>query len=638
MCIARIDDGKLFQYHRSKLKSRQSMRNEHNSFEEALSTKESAAERPQDEVREFTKEYSPKWRQDTARQVRELRRDYQEKKRAAAAENEMRAEQRLLLDAEIADLEHNADFYREQLVRLDEQIENQKSRVWFRVKSLFGFDPKELPEETEFQEQVTALRKILQEAAGKRQLLQDMEDVILDDAELIAAKEEIAKFYEEQGGLKDDFEREQERGLRSVHEVSKNRQVLFLHGLPSGGLEANTEQNNPNIATSAMTFLDRAKTLVGLEPTISASTKHLSEAGVSQEHSITAGRQRFGGEGRIYERPVLYKAGFILGEGKIVSAYGGDAATTAENTKRRFSKYDRSLRSAVQGDFAERLEDALEHKVEEKSGIAESAINELVIEKPSITGAYAYIDMPDDFESWGGNGQEKTQETYRQYREEITEQQMGTILSSLELSKEFGLPAYGVREDGGILDLLGEDIQSVSPEQVTKREFSFSAEERIGYVENAMGFARDETLQSDARAKLAEIQSLGGSHDNDPGLATRLENKEKAARMLRILDERNDDLFDYIRIEARDNGLLDVSPDEFLRRERETGSSEETLQILGEALTGSDSIQGAISSFQETKLLRENLKQRIFRPKEELSEERLTDAPYEKGRPSENAL
>lgn len=477
-------------------------------------------------TKQFTKEYSPKWRNAEAKRIREMRQEYFQKKQTIAQENEVRAETRTAVEYELSSKEQEMAQYAETLRKLDDEIEERKNTAWFKIKNMFGF-AEGLPEERMWGENISKLREAKHEAEEKRQLLAETEDVVLDNAEMKLAKEEVRKFYEEQKGIKDVFEQEKDKE-RSVTEVAKQKQVLFLHGLPSRNT-ANTSMNNPNVDTESMGLIDRAKMVIGLEPTISVSTKHTGKEGVSAEQALIKQKRS-----TLHQNPVLYETGLILNGGHITSAYGGDAGSLAEGTKRRFSKYDSTIHSAIQENFSENLNAALEHRIV-GSGISETLINELVVEKPSVSGSFAYFEKLDDYDDFLHHyekhkdqiSEKEIEYRYQEYRREKEYKQNSDIVSVLKLSQELGIPAYGVKENGELFDLLDEDFNEVLPEDVMSKKFSFSADDRINYIKNSMGFSQNETLTKEAQQKLEEIQQMepeeGGEDVIRQGYRTRAE-------------------------------------------------------------------------------------------------------------------
>lgn len=545
-------------------------------------------------TRQFTKEYSPKWRNAEAKRIRDMRREYFKKKQTITQENEARAETRTAVESELSAKEKEMAEHAETLRKLDDEIVERKNAAWFKIKNMFGFS-EELPEERVWSEKISELREVKREAEEKKRLLTETEEVVLDNAELKLAKEEVRKFYEEQKGIKDIFEQEKDK-KRNVAEVAKQKRVLFLHALPSNGEEANTAMNNPNVVTSAMGILERAKMLIGLEPTISVSTKQLSTNGVEQEKAVI---QKTGGH------PVLYRAGLILNGGNIMSAYGGDAGTLAEGTKRRFSKYDSSLRSTIQEDFSHNLDTALEHRIE-KYGPTNSGINELVIKKPSVSGSFSYFTAPVGREKFLENNYGNL-EDFEPYRQNMERQQIRYALSALELSKGLGMPAYGVKENGAILDLLDEDFTDVLPEEVMAKKFSFSTNDRINYVKNSMGFSQNEILTKEAQQKLEEIAQM--EPDENDKNTLREEYRSRAEHIIHALSEKYDGIYELLRHEVFKGSFNETAtmPEALQFIQNERNYSPQAMEIMQKDLSSYASVEDALRGNTKRMALRKKL-------------------------------
>lgn len=536
-------------------------------------------------TRQFTKEYSPKWRTAEAKRIRDMRKEYFDKKQAVAKENEARGAQRPLLENDLSQIETQMAQQKDELEKIDGEIEKRKSTAWFKIKSKFGF-AEELPEEQKLKEKNSDLEELAREAEEKKQLLAETEEVVLDNAKLKLAKEEVRKFYEEQKGIKDVFEQEKDKE-RSVTEIAKQKQVLFLHGLP-GSAEEDKLFYNPKVKTFAMGALDRAKVVIGLEPTISVSAKQFSKEGLENEKAITK---------ELNGRPVVYRTGLLLNGGNIISAYGSDAGTRAEG-KSRFSDNDEALRSSVQRDFSKNLDDALSYNIKEKKQFLPTNYTELVVEKPAVSGSFSYFDAP------LGIYYGEHSEDYTGDRQRAKEFQTRTTMSALELSKGLGIPAYGVGENGELFELLNEDFNDISQEDVMSKKFSFSTDERVDYVKNSMSFSQNETLTNEAQQKLEEIQQMeSGEKVEDP---IRKEYQSKAEHMIQALDETYDGVYNMIHTESFFGAISEsATMPEFLHYiQNEKNYSPQIMKKLEDVCSRYASVEEALRGDENSKVIR----------------------------------
>ena len=271
---------------------------------------------------EFSKEYSKEYRKRLAAELREIRQKYRVD---FPSENKERGQLRDAIDKQLAEDSGRAEetnmqagqqkgayeaaaaelsLRHREIEALEQAIERKKNsyvRSFAAAATLrLGFVEeshetrlKRLRHETEALQRDVSVKKHTAESAqssaeniglanqGSTSTLLwyrgQLEDLILDQAETDVLKQKIASFYENQLGIKDDWEQTQR--LREVAFQSRQHNVLFLHGINLAPAEhmANTADNNPTLNTRALTGIAKAELLLGLEPTISTSTVLLDE-------------------------------------------------------------------------------------------------------------------------------------------------------------------------------------------------------------------------------------------------------------------------------------------------------------------------------------------------------------------------
>lgn len=397
------------------------------------------------EVRDFTKQYSGFWRDRLAEKIRDARSQYREKQASFRAVNLERGVKRTELDAEIAILATEIGETDAKLESQKNELEKEKSRIAYRIANLIG-RPKAMPNESIIQGMETESAELRTRLEEKRGLAKESEEIILDGHELKDARAEIDKFYEEQMGIQKVFEQEK-ASERDVATVSNEKGVLFLHALSLDGyVSTNTSENNPIIDTEKMTSLDKVRIVLGVEPAISVSTRNII------------------GENKV---ETMYPMGLIIGAGTVLSAYGGDAGTYADNPSVRRSQDDDRLKSAVQEDFSQNMKGALERELSmSSSGAVGSATawNELVVENPMVSGVFIQMNS---------FGNEATRA-------------VASMKQAFIMSKEFGLPVYGIRHNGEMLQFLSEDFSTIAQEEVLSYRCELGMDEKIQGVEKAL--------------------------------------------------------------------------------------------------------------------------------------------------------
>ena len=326
-------------------------------LEIAVEEENSDSENSHTELVKFSKRYSHAGRQKIAEEIRELRFQYFKKEKGNPERQETVAKQEKSIEV----LQKEKEQIEAEIKELEDQIEQQKARLWHRVSSMFRKN--EIEQELQLDPKKKKLEDFKKDIESRLKIIGEMESVILDTSSLEEAKDTLDSFYKEQSELKSTFEGEEKS--RDVETLSKEKGYIFLHGIPTKNRGMNnTAENNPALKTSGMSTEDKLSLLIGLEPTISASV-------------LKEGQQ---------DAQTYYTFGIILGGGKILAAYKEDSGTLAESLYSRRSKYDRETReTSIQANIEKKLEEAVNAPAESRNW---GKYNEIVVEQPKVAGLY----------------------------------------------------------------------------------------------------------------------------------------------------------------------------------------------------------------------------------------------------------
>ncbi len=201
-------------------------------------------------------------------------------------------------------------------------------------------------------------RRSREMADERAQLIAQYDRIIAEENELGALMEEAQKENEAWDEEKRHDYLESER-RRDLTQLSREHKTFFVHDIVTAAWKPS--ENNEAVNTKQMDWGDQFDVLLGLEPTIAASTLDHAHGGEQR----TFGQQSWG---------VFLSGGRVLG-GNVV-----DAGTRA------YGLYDRVVPKGKDDP------DAIEHAI---TGRGEGH-NELIIEKPEIAGVYAkwFPDIP----------------------------------------------------------------------------------------------------------------------------------------------------------------------------------------------------------------------------------------------------
>ena len=447
--------------------------NENVSPSEKEPTPAESSGEPKTEAYDFSKEFSKRGRNEMAVEIRQLRQKYM---KDIPAENERLAGERSVLSEKRGAYEQQIDAAgrnlaettkeqnewlaaQEELKHIKEEIEKRKSSLWYKIQRRFGGGKDVSQKETEyFQKKNEAgyfneYRVMEAEENQKRaertgsdmiafydRQIKEVEDVVIDEAWHDKAKERISEFYGKQSEIKKEFGQDQED--RDIQGNAKKHNVLFLHGIPFEAQMANTSMNNAALDTEMMTSEDKALFLAGLEPTISVSSKTLN--------AETAEMMPERGE-------LIYETGLIIGNGKVMSAYGEDEGTVVESLDIKGAK---SGPSSIQTNIAENIAKAVSPG--ERSDERMTTWNELVVRNPKATGMYIM-------------------ENAKNYDVAFPRVQ--------KLAEEMHIPVIRVSRDGKMFNLT--ENRETTAEEVMGNTKDFSTEEKIGFIERTKKFVKE---------------------------------------------------------------------------------------------------------------------------------------------------
>lgn len=319
-------------------------------------------------TKEFTKRYSRTGRHVLADEIRELR--FQQSKHA-----EGNPERQQTLDvhkSEVEKMQQEHVTLIEEIKTLEKEIEDEKEKVWHKVKSFFRTI--ELEQELQLATTNKKAEELKKNIEERLKIISEIENAISDTSLLEEAKNKVDDFYNEQSELKKSFESEEAK--RSIETLSIEHDCVFIHGIPwkSKVGEGTTGENNPILNHGAFGMPEeRTAMIMGLQPTISVS-------------AMKEGTREEG----------LYPFGMILGGGRVLAAHNDDEGTVAETLYYRKTKYDhnpKTLGTSIQPDIDANISKALEAPTHRPH-------NEFVVEEPEVAGFYINVSILDDATSF----------------------------------------------------------------------------------------------------------------------------------------------------------------------------------------------------------------------------------------------
>jgi len=229
------------------------------------------------------------------------------------------------------------------------------------------------------------IRDLKNELKYKERTLESQKDQFNKKAELVEAYDYLLSKEEELAGAmieayEEDYEWEENKRLELIREedgrdlskLAEKHEVFFVHDIFHDS-EARPSANNRVIDTKNLDVNAQLDILLGLEPTISASTLH---EGSKQKTYADNGF-----------------LGVLLSQGRILGGDNVDAGTVAVGLKERL--FTRESDTAV-----ESIDNAIRRKSfadDIRDPVDATGYNELIIENPEVAGVYIKWDedLPD---------------------------------------------------------------------------------------------------------------------------------------------------------------------------------------------------------------------------------------------------
>lgn len=198
-----------------------------------------------------------------------------------------------------------------------------------------------------------------------REYAKEREEMIAAYDRIIAEENELGALMEEAQKENEAWDEEKRRDYleserrRDLTQLSREHKTFFVHDIVTA--EWKPSENNRAVDTTQMDWNDQFDLLLGLTPTISASTI---------DHGHREEQRTFGGK----------SFGVFLSGGRVLGGKASDAGTRA------FGLYDREIPRGCE------TTDAIERAIAQRS----DTYNELVIEKPEVAGVYCkwFDDIP----------------------------------------------------------------------------------------------------------------------------------------------------------------------------------------------------------------------------------------------------
>lgn len=297
-------------------------------------------------------------------------------------------------------------------------------------------------------------------------------------------------FNQKTAAEKNSFESQEKE--RSVSEIMKEKDLVFLHGLPLDSTEERgSDFNNRVVNNKGLTFEDTYNLIGGLDPTISVFTP-------------SADRPNNG----MYKRQ-----GVILGEGKVLSAKAQDSGSEAFGLQKRIPKYfnEDHKHSAIQPTID------VEGVVSGASLTGREVLyNEITVEKPQIAGLYYDLSIDDgqykiDNPMWKATfGELSTAEMEKKMQElKNTEMQKrnSELLQMKKYSEKMNVPLYAFKNEGG-------DLKKYSVQFIEHPEYSL------------------DYLKTNLVPKAQEILKNNNNNISDPAYQAVLQEVQKIRRVM----------------------------------------------------------------------------------------------------------
>lgn len=263
------------------------------------------------EIYHFSKEHSQEQRDRIAREIREKRAGYFERKKTHNEEIN-------ILETETTEKEREIARITQEIKKLDDYLDNLNENILSRISHFL-----EIKKTREAIWPKKSLYRVgSQELAQLNNLLTRYREQQLDRRELAEAKEILGEFWQGQSEAWQEYQEEEK--TRDLKNVCLNHDCAIVHCLHPGF----TPEVN-SILDQGATWQDKLKIFLALEPVVSASTVHQGDNGNINLFS---------------------KMGLILSGGRVQFASPQDAATVVTKDRERVSRsyQDLAIKDQIQ--------------------------------------------------------------------------------------------------------------------------------------------------------------------------------------------------------------------------------------------------------------------------------------------------
>ena len=444
------------------------------------------------EAYDFSKEFSKHGREKMAEQIRELRHEYMieipqqnakltEKRELLAGQKEKAEQEFEQKKQTLSEVETKRNEWlsaQEELKKISEEIEKRKASLWYKIERKFGGGNDVKEKEREYWKKRNDVRYFDEGELSRAQIsdnsktmhetliksynreISEAENIVINEAWRDKARAMVNEFYRGQSEIKNEWENDDE--ARGIQHNAEKHNVLFLHGIPFESQMANTSMNNDLIDTEKMSSEDKARFFAGLTPTASVSTKTLDSAVVE----------------KMPEHELMYDTGFIIADGKIMSAFDEDAGTKAENFDIKYSKY-KDTASSIQPDIEEHIAKSIGY-TEERRRHASGGYpwNEFAVKDPRISAMYVM---------------------------ENAQHQVDALPRMMKLSEEMRVPLVRIYRDGKMFNIT--ENRETTKEEVLAHSANFSTEEKIKFIEQTQNFVKEPKATEEIQKRLNALKA-----------------------------------------------------------------------------------------------------------------------------------
>lgn len=298
------------------------------------------------EIRKFSKEYSPDERQQTATEIKFKRKEYFERKNDLFEEIELSKPEELKSKDKLSELNKEIE------VLTNELSQKRKNKV---IELLSYLQIKNI--QKNLGKKKIILEQFEDEYVKNKNLISELSSQMDDKSKLEEAKNKLNEFYNSQNEKLDVFENEK---LKQLENVVDKYDVVFIHGIhPHFTPKTNSPLKIEHLDAGGpeKTVEEKLKILLALEPTIASSTIGKNDT----------------------PQNMWCRMGVLLNGGKIIEAYSSDAGSKSRNVNERTT--NSHLKDIT---IKNQIHDAIIHRAPTDHG----AYNEMILQNPTIAGFY----------------------------------------------------------------------------------------------------------------------------------------------------------------------------------------------------------------------------------------------------------